>query len=89
MTDITTSAPVAPIDTPAPSAEEIAAHGPAVDAMLAAAGIAIAGAERRSLLEMYAIYQPAIAALYALPEVRYEAPALVFQAAPKLDAWGA
>ncbi|MCW2953110.1 MAG: hypothetical protein JWQ48_2280 [Conexibacter sp.] len=61
----------------------------AVDAMLDAAGLSPAPAEREQLLQMYALFKPGVEALYALPEARYEAPALVFQAEPKLTAWGA
>jgi hypothetical protein len=63
-------------------------YGPAVDAMLGAAGITPTSEEREQLLDMYALYRPGIDAMYALPEVRYEAPALVFQAEPKLAEWG-
>jgi murein DD-endopeptidase MepM/ murein hydrolase activator NlpD len=61
----------------------------AVDAMLDAAGLSPAPAEREQLLQMYNLFKPGVEALYALPEARYEAPALVFQAEPKLTAWGA
>jgi hypothetical protein len=71
-----------------PSAPDPAGYGPAVDAMLGAAGIAPTSDERERLIEMYAMYRPGIEALYAIPEVRYEAPALVFHADPKLAEWG-
>jgi hypothetical protein len=78
---------------PAPAGAEPSNPGAvdeaAVDAALAAAGLNVAPEERARLLEMYALYRPAIAALYVLPEVRYEVPALVFQADPKLQTWGA
>ncbi|HWI70534.1 MAG TPA: hypothetical protein VNT55_01165 [Baekduia sp.] len=61
----------------------------AMDAMLAAAGLQPSDDEKVALGQLYATFKPGIDALYALPAVRYEAPALVFQAAPKLDAWGA
>jgi hypothetical protein len=61
----------------------------AVDAMLGVAGLSPSDGERERLHQMYAVFKPGIEALYALPEARYEAPALVFQAAPKLAAWGA
>jgi hypothetical protein len=61
----------------------------AVDAMLAAAGLAPSADERVALTAMYAQFKPGVEALYAVPEARYEAPALVFQAAPKLAEWGA
>lgn len=60
-----------------------------IDAMLEAAGLDPSAEEREALGKMYATFKPGIDALYAMPEVRYEAPALVFQAAPKLQAWGA
>jgi hypothetical protein len=60
-----------------------------IDAMLDAAGLQPSADERAALGRLYATFKPGLEALYALPEVRYEAPALVFQAAPKLDAWGA
>jgi hypothetical protein len=69
--------------------EDIASHGAVVDAMLAAAGIAVTLEEREHLLELDEVFGPRMAALYALPEARYEAPALVFQADPKLRTWGA
>jgi hypothetical protein len=59
-----------------------------LDAMLDAAGIVAAPAEREQLHALYARFKPGIDALYALPEARYEAPALVFQAEPKLTPWG-
>jgi hypothetical protein len=71
------------------SSPELADGDPAaVDAMLAAAGLTVSADERAKLLEMYAMYKPGVAAMYALPETRYEAPALVFPAAPKLGEWG-
>lgn len=60
----------------------------ALDAMLAAAGLSPSPAERTALGEMYAMFKSGVDALYAVPEARYEAPALVFQAAPKLAEWG-
>ncbi len=66
-----------------------AASPAAIDAMLDAAGLAPSPAEREQLLAMYERFKPGVEALYALPEARYEAPALVFQAEPKLTAWGA
>jgi hypothetical protein len=65
------------------------AEATAIDAMLAAAGLTTSAEERERLLEMYALFRPGVEALYAMPEARYEAPALVFQAEPKLTAWGA
>lgn len=58
-----------------------------VDTMLSAAGLSLPPDERRALLELYRQYRPRVEALYAVPEARYEAPALVFDAAPKLTPW--
>jgi aspartyl-tRNA(Asn)/glutamyl-tRNA(Gln) amidotransferase subunit A len=59
----------------------------APDAMLAVAGLPVVPEEREHFREIHAMYRPRIEAMYALPEVRYEAPALVFQAQPKLQNW--
>jgi hypothetical protein len=64
-------------------------NGAAIDAMLDAAGLQPAPDERETLAKLYATFKPGLDALYALPAARYETPALIFQAAPKLDAWGA
>lgn len=63
-------------------------YGPVVDAMLDAAGIKPSAEERDQLLEAYALHRPGVAALYEVPDARYEVPALVFQAEPKLAQWG-
>jgi hypothetical protein len=60
-----------------------------VDAMLAAAGLSLGATEREDLIAFYAMFKPVVDALYAVPEARYEVPALVFQAAPKLTQWRA
>lgn len=62
-------------------------HAAVVDAMLAAAGLRPGATEREVLIANYAMFRPAIDALYAVPEARYEVPALVFLAAPKLAQW--
>jgi hypothetical protein len=59
-----------------------------VDAMLAAAGLTPNADERAAMLEIYAIFRPRVDALHALAEARYEAPAPIFSAAPKLAEWG-
>jgi hypothetical protein len=64
-------------------------NGAAIDAMLDAAGLNPSAGERASLAALYGVFKPGVEALYALPEARYEVPALVFQAAPKLTPWGA
>lgn len=58
-----------------------------VDAMLAAAGLSLGANEREDLIAFYAMFRPVVDALYAVPEARYEVPAFVFQAAPKLAPW--
>lgn len=61
----------------------------AVDALLAAAGLSPEPAEREELIATYAMLKPVVEALYGVSEARYEVPALVFQAAPKLTPWRA
>src|SRR5262245_3658022 len=58
-----------------------------MDAALAAAGLVLTPEDRRAALEVYAVLQPLVAALYEVPDARYEVPALVFDANPKLRAW--
>ena len=60
-----------------------------LDILLALAGLDPDDGEREQLAATYAMMRPGVEALYAMPEARYEAPALVFQAAPKLERWGA
>ena len=57
--------------------------------MLAAAGLNPEATEREDLIATYAMFKSVVEALYAMPEARYEVPALVFQAAPKLTPWRA
>lgn len=71
-----------------PQAVDPADYGRTVDVMLASAGISPTADDREMMLEIYAVCRPGIEAMYALPEARYESPALVFQAEPKLDEWG-
>lgn len=66
---------------------EATAMAAMVDAMLVAAGLDPSASERENLIATYAMFKPAIEALYAVAEARYESPALVFQAAPKLTPW--
>lgn len=56
--------------------------------MLAAAGLSPDATEREHLIAAYAMFKPVVEALYAVPEARYEVPALLFPAAPKLTPWG-
>jgi hypothetical protein len=60
-----------------------------LDVLLALAGLDPDDDEREQLAATYATMRPGVEALYAMPEARYEAPALVFQAAPKPERWGA
>jgi hypothetical protein len=64
-------------------------HAAVVDAMITAAGLSPSAAEREGLIATYSGFKPLVDALYAVPEARYEVPALVFQAAPKLTPWRA
>lgn len=58
-----------------------------IDVMLAAAGLNPSPEERTGMLELYATFKPGVDAMYALPECKYEVPALVFQADPTLAEW--
>jgi aspartyl-tRNA(Asn)/glutamyl-tRNA(Gln) amidotransferase subunit A len=80
--------PIAAVPPAWPAADEIERLAPVVDTLLAAAGIDPSVDERVRLTRTYAMERPAIAALYALEEARYESPALVFRAEPKLAEWG-
>lgn len=70
-----------------PSAVDASDQHRFVDVMLESAGISLTAEDREGLLAMYAVCRPGIQAMYALPEARYESPALVFQAQPKLANW--
>ena len=58
-----------------------------IDAMLEAAGLDPSAEERVAMAEMYHVFKPGVDALYALPECKYEVPALVFDANPPLARW--
>ncbi len=58
-----------------------------VEAILAAAGLSLAAPEREALRDMYELFRPAVDALYAVPDARYESSALTFRAAPPLEPW--
>lgn len=58
-----------------------------VDGAILASGIPFSGEEREQLVVGYVQLRSAIGAMYALTDARYESPALVFRAAPKLDPW--
>jgi hypothetical protein len=59
----------------------------ALEALLAAHGLTPDPGALDELRSMFPGYARARDALYAVPEARYEVPALVFEAAPKLDPW--
>jgi hypothetical protein len=61
----------------------------AFTAMLEAAGLKPSDAERAELAAAYATFKPGVDALYALPEAKYEDPALVFVSDPHLTPWRA
>jgi Asp-tRNA(Asn)/Glu-tRNA(Gln) amidotransferase A subunit family amidase len=55
--------------------------------MLALAGIAATPKDRDELFDLYAQIRPNVEALYAVPQARYQVPALTFSAQPKLKDW--
>lgn len=67
-----------------PSPEDLAWTA---DAMIGCAGLTPSLQERQALRETYAGIHSALAALYAVPDVSHEPPALAFQAEPKLTRW--
>jgi aspartyl-tRNA(Asn)/glutamyl-tRNA(Gln) amidotransferase subunit A len=76
-------------DSASASALPAKAHSGCVDSILTAAGLLeVAPDERDAFAAAYAGSRAELEAMYALPETRYEVPALVFQAAPKLSQWG-
>jgi hypothetical protein len=58
-----------------------------VDILLALHGLQPAPGDRETIAAMYDVFRPGVDALYALPEARYEVPALVFVARPPLQEW--
>jgi hypothetical protein len=58
-----------------------------VDGLLAAAGIRPTPKERAGLIATYPSHRQAIDSLYAIDEVRYEAPGTIFDAAPEFTDW--
>jgi hypothetical protein len=58
-----------------------------VDGLLAAAGIRPTPEERARLMATYPSHRQAIDSLYAIDEVRYEAPGTIFDAAPDFTDW--
>jgi hypothetical protein len=68
--------------------QESAGPENAVDAALDAAGLEPAALEREALVAMWEPLKHGVELLYAVDEARYEAPAVVFGAAPNLARWG-
>ena len=58
-----------------------------VPAMLAAAGLSPSADEMAAFIKDYAFTKMSVAALYAVPEARYEVPALVFDPVPTFADW--
>jgi hypothetical protein len=59
----------------------------AVDGLLAAAGFRPTPEERARLIGIYPRHRHNIDALYAIDEVRYEAPGTIFIAEPRFTDW--
>lgn len=76
---MTTPDSAAPIPDPA-----IAAR---VATMLAAAGLPVRPAELVGFVEAYPNFAQGIDSLYAIPDARYEVPALNFTASPAFADW--
>ncbi|MCW2598904.1 MAG: hypothetical protein JWM02_733 [Frankiales bacterium] len=62
--------------SPSPSSQE------AVQALLGIAGITVHADEEAAMVAAFAAQRTAVAALYAVPAVRYELPALTWSAIP-------
>jgi hypothetical protein len=58
-----------------------------VSVLLAAAGLEPSPAEFQILLDAYPLHKRGIESLYAIPEARYEAPALIFDPTPVFADW--
>jgi hypothetical protein len=58
-----------------------------VDGLLAASGIRPTPKERARLIATYPSHRQAIDSLYAIDEVRYEAPGTISDAAPDFTDW--
>jgi len=58
-----------------------------VAALLDAAGLQPSPAEREAFIAVYPRLRAMVASLYAVPEARYESPALVFDPRPHFDEW--
>jgi hypothetical protein len=58
-----------------------------IRAMLQQAGLSPSETEIAALAEQHAALKSGIELLYAIPAVRYESPALIFDAAPRFAEW--
>ena len=58
-----------------------------VSALLDAAGLQPSPAERAAFITVYPMLRAMVASLYAVPDARYESPALAFDARPVFDEW--
>ena len=59
----------------------------AVPTMLAVAGISPSPEEVEKMIAEYPFIQMSVAALYSVPEARYEVPALIFDPVPTFVDW--
>jgi hypothetical protein len=55
--------------------------------LMAAAGLAPSEEEMAALVASYPAHKAGIESLYAIPETRYESPALIFTATPVFADW--
>ena len=60
-----------------------------VRTLLAVAGLSPSSEEIAVMEEQYPMHRSAVEQLYAVPELRYESPALVFTATPVFADWSA
>jgi len=58
-----------------------------VQTLLAIAGLNPSSDEVATLVDAYPTFKAGIESLYAIPEVRYEAPALIFDPTPVFADW--
>jgi len=58
-----------------------------VRTLLAAAGLTPSAEEIASLVDAYPRHKAGIESLYAIPETRYESPALIFNPTPVFADW--
>jgi hypothetical protein len=60
-----------------------------VETLLATAGLAPNAEELAVFVTQYPAHRASIELLHALPDLRYESPALIFTATPAFGDWGA